>query len=439
MAVLAPESPTTGRTFASLRTRNFRLFFIGQIISNTGNWLTMVALTLLVLHRTGSGVSLGLLAACQFGPILVLSPWAGAVVDRTDKRRLLLATQSLAMVQSLALAALAFTHHAPIGAFYATAAFGGCLLAIDNPVRRTFVNAMVSADDVSNAVSLNLALVNVARIIGPALAGLLVVTVGYGWCFTADALTYLVVLAMVAMMRNDELRPVPVTPRGKGQVRAGLRYVLSVRDLWVTFVMLLVVGTISYNFTVVIPLFVEHGLHGSDATYTLVYAAFSAGALVGALLVARRRTVTVTTVTIGTAALGVSMLALSAVPDVGVAFVAAALVGAASVAYMTATTALAQLRTDPRMMGRVVALQTVLVGGTTPIGAPILGAIADSIGARAPVYIGGAAALLAAGFGWFAIRRASQLEFAPTATNPPGAIPCPTPRPPSTRTAPHCS
>src|SRR5947209_1721124 len=277
----------------ALRTRNFRLFFTGQLISNSGNWLTMVALTLLVLHLTNSGVAVGLVAACQFGPILVLSAFAGLVADRSNKLRLLKITQTGEMCQSLVLAGLAFMHHPPLWALYVTALAGGILLAFDNPVRRSFVTEMVPEDDVANAVTLYSALVNTSRIFGPALAGLLVVTVGFGWCFTIDAISYIAVLVALWMMRTEELRRVPVTPRGKGQVRAGLRYVRSVPDLWLPFVMLAVVGTLSYNFSVVFPLFVVHGLHGSDASYTLVYSVFSAGALIGAIVVADRRSVTV--------------------------------------------------------------------------------------------------------------------------------------------------
>jgi MFS family permease len=178
-----------------------------------------------------------------------------------------------------------------------------------------------------------------------------------------------------------------------------------VPDLWITFVMLLLIGTMSYNFAVVFPLFVVKGLHGGNGTYTLVYSAFSAGGLVGALLVARRSTVSIRTVAVGAAGLGATMLVLSAVPSVALAFVVATLVGAASVAYMTATTAIAQLRTEPHMIGRVLALQTVLLVGTAPIGGPILGAIADAVGVRAPVLIGGVAALAAAAFGVLAAHR----------------------------------
>jgi MFS family permease len=393
------------RTFSALHSRNFRLFFFSQIVSNTGNWLTLVALTLLVLERTGSGVAVGLLSACQFGPILLISAWGGVLVDRFNKRKLLTITQSLEMAQSFVLAALAFAHNAPLAAFYVTAIAGGCFLAVDNPVRRSMVNEMVPARDVPNAVTLYSAMVNVSRIAGPVIAGALIATVGYGWCFTIDGISYVAVLVALGLMRETELRRLPVTPRGPGQIRAGLRYITTVPDLWVTFIMLVVIGMLSYNFTVVFPLFVVKGLHASEAAYTYVYAGFSFGGLLGAMIVARRSTVGIRTVAVGAASLGTAMLVMTGVPNVAFAIVLAVSVGAASVAYMTATTSIAQLRTSPNMIGRVLALQTVLLIGTTPLGGPLLGAISDAVGARAPMLIGAVAALTAASFGFVAARR----------------------------------
>lgn len=393
------------RTFASLGYRNFRLFFVGQLVSNSGNWLTTVALTLLVLHRSGSGAAVGLLSACQFGPILVLSPWAGLVADRSNKRHLLYVTQSLEMVQSLVLALLAFAHGVPLPVFYVVALGGGCLLAFDNPGRRSFVNEMVRTEDITNAVTLYSAMVALSRIIGPLVAGGLIVSLGYGWTFAIDAASYLVVLAALVMMRADELRPTQRTPRGPGQIRSGLRYIRQVPELRIAFLTLLIIGIASYNFTVVIPLLVERGLHGTDTQYTLVYAAFSVGGILGTLAVARRTIVTLRAVIGAAAGLGAALLVLAAVPAVSWALPAAALVGGASVVYMTATTALAQLQAERHMIGRVLALQTVLMIGTTPIGGPILGWLADLAGARAPVLCGGVAALAAAGFALAAGRR----------------------------------
>jgi len=396
----------TRRTFAALWIRNFRLFFIGQLISNTGNWLTIVALTLLVLHRAGTGVAVGLLSACMFGPLLVLSPWAGVVADRSNKRRLLFVTQSGEMAQSVLLAVLAFLPGVPLPVFYVVAAAGGCLLAFDNPARRSFVNEMVQPALVPNAVTLYSAIVNLSRLFGPTLAAALIVWVGYGWSFTFDAASYVAVLVALWLMRESELRQVRRTPRGRGQVREGLRYVRQVPDLWISFLVLLVIGIASYNFTVVFPIFVERALHGSDADFSLVYASFSAGAVVGTLLVARRETVTLRTTIVGAAVFGAASLAMSVVPAVSSAYVLAAAVGAASVAYMTATTALVQLRSEEHMVGRVLALQTVLLIGTTPIGGPLLGLLADAAGGRAPVALGGAMALLAAAVGWLMARTA---------------------------------
>ncbi|HVT77114.1 MAG TPA: MFS transporter [Acidimicrobiales bacterium] len=394
------------RTLASLRSRNFRLFFIGQTISNTGNWLTMVALTLLVLHRTNSGVAVGAVAACQFGPILLVSAWAGAVVDRSNKKRLLLFTQVGEMLQSFALAALAFAHNAPLAAFFGVAIVGGCLLAVDNPVRRSFVNEMVPQKDVANAVTVYSAMVNISRIGGPALAGVLIVTVGYGWAFTVDAFSYVAVLIALAMMRPAELRVTEATARAQGQVRAGVRYILSVPELWITFAVSLAVGLGSYNFTVTLPLLVERGLHGSDSAYTIVYSAFSVGALLGAFVVARREDVGVAAVLRSSAALGGSLLLIAVVPSVALAIVVSLLVGGAGVAFMTAVTSVVQLRTKPSMLGRVLALQTVVLIGTTPVGGPLAGALADATNARVPMVVGAACAIAAASFGALAARRA---------------------------------
>ncbi|MFZ1434108.1 MFS transporter [Candidatus Microthrix sp.] len=407
--------------FASLASRNFRLFFVGQTISQVGNWMTMVALTLLILRRTDSGMAIGLLSACQFGPVLLFSAWAGLIADRSNKRNLLMLTQALAMCQSAALGVLAFMDHAPIGAFYVVAFIGGLSLAVDNPVRRPFVNELVPIGDVANAVSLYSAMNSLARIAGPTIAGVLIVTVGFGWTFTIDAVSYVAVLGSLALMRPDELRRAPRTPRGAGQVREGLRYITGVPELWITFAMLLIIGLISYNFSVTFPLFVVKALHGSDRAYTLVYAAFSAGGLVGALVTARRSVVTITNVARAAAGLGASMLVLAFVPNPVVAAAVAVAVGAMGIGYMTGTTAIAQLRADNRMLGRVLAVQMVLLIGTTPIGGPILGAVADALGARAPVLIGGVGALAAAAFGTLAARRFDQTSpTRPETTTTPG-------------------
>ena len=411
-------SATVRGTFASLRTRNFRLFFIGQTISNTGNWLTTVALTLLVLHLTHSGLAIGLITAAQYGPLLLFSISGGAIADRHNKRNLLFVTQGLEMAESITLAFLAFMHHPPLGALYATAVVGGTLLALDNPLRRSFVTEMVPEEDRPNAVVLYSLIVNIARIFGPALAGLLAVTVGFGWCFSIDAASYLVVLIALWRMRPTELRRIPARPRARGEIRAGLRYVAENPNLWISFVMLCAVGLLAYNFIVTLPLLVTRSLHGSDGAFTLLYSTFSAGAVVSALVIANKRLVRIRHIIVGSAALGVTMLCLATVPTVGFAIPAAFAVGLASILYMTSTTAIIQVEADPALHGRILSLQTFIIGGTACIGGPVLGWLADTTGARAPIILGGIVGLLAAGWGLVIHRRvlprAESLGSAPS-------------------------
>jgi len=398
---------TVRTTFRSLRVRNFRLFFVGQLISQVGTWLTSIALVLLVLHRTGSGIAIGALTAVQFGPVLLLGAWAGLIADRSNKRHLLLVTQSLEMAQSFALAVLAFLPSAPLWTFYLTALAGGVMLAFDNPARRSFVSEMVPKDEVQNAVSLNSALMTSSRIVGPALAGLLSISVGFGWCFTLDACSYLAVIASLWRMRPAELWPAQPTARARGQVRDGLRYVRRTPDLWIPLVMMAVVGTLTFNFSVVIPLFVERTLGGTDATYTLLYSVLSIGSLLGALAAAHRRRVEISTIAFASLVFGVAMLLFALTPRLAVAFPLALLVGCSSVGFMTASTAMMQLRSDPRMRGRVLALQAIVFLGSTPLGGPLLGYVCDVAGPRAGVALGGMAAVAAAGWGaWRARRRA---------------------------------
>jgi MFS family permease len=395
---------TLKKTFHSLRNRNFRLFFIGQMISNTGNWLTSVALTLLVLKITGSGLAVGLTAAAKFGPVLFLSAWAGAIADRSDKRRLLLLTQALEMAQSIGLAILAFMPHPPLGGLYALAVVGGIVLAFDSPLRRSFVAEMVPGEDIPNAVVLYSTIVNVSRIFGPALAGLLAVTLGFGWCFTLDAASYIAVLLCIIMMRPAELYRQPRKPRSQGEIREGMRYIISLPFLWISFVMLAAIGTLSYNFTVTLPLFVTRTLHSTAGVFTILYSVFGFGSVVSALVVAHRAMVQIRHIIFGAAALGFTMLLLASVPGVGTAIPAVFLVGMASILYMTATTAIVQVETKREMHGRLLALQTVLVGGTGLIGGPLSGWLADAMGARAPIILGGIVCLVSAAFGYFATR-----------------------------------
>lgn len=399
----------TSDTFRSFRHRNFRLFFTGQLISQIGNWLTLIAQTLLVLELTGSGIALGLLAAAQFGPVLLLGAFAGLVADRSDKRKLLIVVQTFAMAQSFALGALAFMDSPPVWAIYLVAAFGGLATAFDNPARRSFVVEMVPETEVTNAVSLNSALMTGARIVGPALGGVLVATVGFGWAFWADGLSYIAVLVGLRLIDPGRLRAAPAQPRGKGQVRAGLRYAMSMPELRVPLVMMAVIGTLAFNFSTVLPLFTTRDLGGTELTFSLLMSVVSVGSLAGALASARRKDVSVHLVSATAVAFGASMLLLAIAPNQPVAFLIGVAMGASSITFMTTSTAIVQLRADPSMRGRVLALQAIVFLGSTPVGGPIVGAISERFGARWALTLGAVATIGAGVYGLATVRRTAAL------------------------------
>jgi MFS family permease len=395
--------------FRSFDIRNFRLFFGGQLVSQVGNWLTLVAQTLLVLKLTDSGYALGALAAAQFGPILLIGAFAGLVADRSDKRRLLMIVQALALVQSLSLAILGFMDRPPLLAIYVVAVFSGFAMAFDNPARRSFVVELVPEKHIPNAVSLNSALMTGSRVLGPALAGLLVTTVGFGWCFLLDAISYVPVILAYWRMNPAELRSAPVTPKGRGQVREGLRYARSIPELWVPLLMMTVIGTLAFNFQTVLPLFATRDLRGDDVTFTWLLSIVSLGSLMAALAAARRTTIDVQTVSRNAIVFGIGMTLLTFAPNQPAAFVTGFLVGFGSIMFMTAATAITQLAANPSMRGRVLALQAIVFLGSTPIGGPILGAISETFGARYGIAVGAAATLAAGAFGLFTVRRSRKV------------------------------
>lgn len=404
-------------TFASLRTRNFRLFVVGQLVSQSGSWLTLIAQTLLVLRLTGnSGTAVGGLTAFQFGPVLLLGAYGGAVADRYDKRRMLLATQTLAMLQSFALGAVVFAGVASVPVVYALAAVQGVITAFDNPSRRAFVVEMVPGDQVNNAVSLNSAVMTGSRVVGPAAAGALVLSVGYGWCFTLDAVSYLAVIYGLWRMDPAALHPAPPRARRPGDVRDGLRYIRSRRDLFVPLVMMAIIGTLAFNFSVTLPLLVKRSLHGSDGTFTVLFSILSVGSLAGALFTARRTEVTGRQLVGAAALFGVAMLGLAASPSLAVGLPVTVALGFASVMFMTASTAIVQIGAGPEYRGRVLAVQAMVFLGSTPVGGPLVGAVADAYGPRASVAIGGVACLVAAAYA------ARALPDRPGAEPVPGAV-----------------
>ncbi len=399
----------TSDTFRSLGIRNFRLFFSGQMVSQIGNWLTLIAQTLLVLKLTDSGIALGLLAAVQFGPVLLFGAFAGLIADRSDKRKLLMLVQTFAMGQSFALAALAFMDQPPVWAIYVIASFGGLATAFDNPARRSYVVELVPQEHITNAVSLNSALMTGARVIGPALGGLLVATVGFGWAFVVDGVSYLAVLAGLHLIDPSQVRKAPAATRGKGQIREGLRYAWSIPELRVPLIMMAVIGTLAFNFATVLPLFAVRDLGGSDLTFSLLMSVVSLGSLAGALAAARRKDIGVRTVSLSATAFGVSMLLLAMSPNQPIAFLIGVGLGLTSITFMTTSTAIVQLRADPTMRGRVLALQAIVFLGSTPIGGPIIGAISEHFGARWGLVVGGAATIGTGMYGLATIRRVAGL------------------------------
>lgn len=413
-AATAPLAPSPGTpehaddsTFRSLKHRNFKLFFIGQLVSQTGTWVTMVAQTLLVLSLTKSGLTLGLLLAAQFGPVLLLGAWAGAVADRADKRVLLMRVQALAMVQSMALGVVVLAGWASLPVIFSLAAVQGVLTSFDSPARRAFVVEMVPPTDLPNAVSLNSAVMTGARVVGPAAAGALILAVDYGWPFIIDSVSYIAVLVALWMMRPEELyRDAPMA-KAKGQVRAGLVYIRSNPELMVPLVMMAIIGMFAFNFSVVIPLFVEGPLHGGTTAFTLLFSVLSLGSVIGALITARRTEVTATHLVTASAAFGVTMFLLALAPTLLTAFPAALLMGLASIAFMTSSTAIVQLLAGAEYRGRVLAIQGMVFLGSTPIGGPIVGWVSDVSGPRASLVLGAVSCLVAAAYG----ARALDIHF----------------------------
>lgn len=383
-------------TFRSLGTRNFRLFFVGQLVSQAGTWMQSIAITWVVLQLTGDGVALGLTTAAQFLPVLLLGAWSGVVADRVDRHRMLLFTQSAFALVALAFTALVFTDNITVPLIYLLSLLFGVITALDNPARRVLVVEMVAESDVPNAVGLNSALMTGSRVVGPAIAGVLITTVGVNWCFAVNAVTYVAVLAALARIDRSKLRSAPPVARGKGQLREGLRYVWRTDELRLSLLLLAVIGTLAFEFQVTLPLLAERTLEGDADTFTMLYSAMSAGSVVGALVMARRSDVDTRFLVRAAAWLGVSMAALALAPSTPLAIAAVVPVGLTSIFLISGSNAVIQLRADPAMRGRALALTAVVFLGSTPIGGPITGAVGEHIGARAALGLGAVASLAAA-------------------------------------------
>ena len=386
-------------TFSSLQIRNYRLYFIGQSISLCGTWMQTIGQGLLVLQLTGSGTALGLVTALQFLPILFLGPYGGIIADRFSKRKILFISQATAGLLALILGLLVLSGSIRLWMVYFLALCLGLVNTFDNPVRQSFVVEMVGHKQVPNAVSLNSSLVNLARIIGPVFAGVLIAAAGLAVCFLVNAVSYIAVLIVLFLMRPQDLLTAPRTQRAKGQLREGFRYVRSTPVLRNTLLMMAIIGTLSYEFQVILPLFAEFTFHGNARTYADLTAAMGLGALIGGLISANRKNISSSMIVTAAFIFGITMLLVSIAPSLPVALAAMVLVGIFSINYMSLSNTTLQLESAPGMRGRVMALWSVAFLGSTPIGGPIVGWLGEHIGPRWGLAVGGFAAIAAAGIG----------------------------------------
>lgn len=392
-------------TFASLRNPNYRTFFTGQAVSLIGTWMQSIAQSWLVLELTGSGTALGLVVALQTLPILLLGPYGGVVADRLDKRRLMMGLQSMMGVLALVLGTLTITGEVRLWHVYVLAFLLGLNNCFENPARQSFVLEMVGPKDLRNAVSLNSVLVNSARAVGPAIAGIIIATGGLGVCFLLNALSFIAVVTSLWRLDVSRLQPSVPTGRARGQLREGFAYVRRTPVLAIPLLMMGLVGCLAYEFQVVLPVLADRTFHGDARTYGFMTGAMGVGAVIGGLYVAARGTTGLRSLVRSTAIFGVVIAGAALAPNFAVELVAMALVGAASVAVLSMGNSTLQLEAAPHMRGRVMALWAVAFLGSTPIGGPIAGAVSEQFGGRAGLLLGAAACLVAAALGAVAAQR----------------------------------
>ena len=407
-----------GDTFRSLRVRNFRLFFVGQLVSQAGTWMQSVAIIWVVLQLTDDGVALGLVTAAQFLPVLVLGAWAGVVADRVDRHRFMIATQCAFAVVAIGFTVLTFSGRESLPLIYVLSLAFGLVTALDNPARRSLVVELVSERDVPNAVGLNSALMTGARVVGPAIAGVLITTSGPRWCFLLNALTYIAVLVALLRIDRRKLRTPPRVVRARGQLREGFRYVWRTPELRLPLVLLTVIGTLAFEFQVTLPLLAERTFRGDAGTFTMLYSAMSAGSVAGALWIARRTDADTRFLARSAMAMAAAMGLLAVAPNEWFGLAAVVPVGVTSIFLISGSNAVIQLRADPSMRGRALALTAVVFLGSTPIGGPIAGAVSEHLGPRAGIGMGAVATAAAAAWTFRALGR---LDPAPTAGPRPDA------------------
>ena len=400
-------------TFHSLRVRNYRLFASGQVISLTGTWAQRIAQDWLVLDLSGnSGLALGIVTGLQFLPVLILGMWGGVLADRYDKRRLLVWVQVVMGGLALALGLLDVTGVVQLWQVYALSFALGIASALDTPVRQSFIVELVGPDDLPNAVGLNSATFNSARIVGPAIAGVLITTVGTGWVFLGNAVSFVAVVTGLLLMRRSELRPAARLVKAKGQVREGLAYVRSSPDLFVPILLVAVIGTFGLNFQITMALVAKQVFGKGAGSFGLLSSMLAVGSLLGALASARRTgPPRLRRLLLSALAFGILEVAVGLAPSFLVMAVLLVPTGVAVLTFSTTANLLCQLGSAPHLRGRVMALYVLVFLGGTPLGAPLIGAVAQLLGPRSGLLLGGAVSALAAVVGAGYVLRTRQLTL----------------------------
>lgn len=385
-----------GSVFSSLRVPNYRRYFAGQTISVTGTWIQKTAQAWLVLQLTDSATWLGVTAALQQMPTLLLGAWGGLLADRFNKRRLMVCTQTAAAVPALLLGVMVLSGNTSVWLVAGLALMLGVIDALDKPARHSFVRELVGSENVTNAVSLNNVVINTGKVIGPGLAGVLIASLGLAGAFLTNAVSYAAVVVSLLLMRSAELNPAPRVAKGPGQLREGWLYVWRTPALLGPLALLTVTGMMAYEWSVTLPIMAQDAFGGDAQTFGLMFSAMGVGAIVGGLLTAGLVAATSAALLVTAWVFGVLMLGAATAPTLLVFLVLMAFVGAASIAFRGTAMSLMQVRADPAMAGRVISLVIIAIGGTTPIGGPLIGWIGDVYGARVAMGLGGISTILAA-------------------------------------------
>ena len=369
-------------TFAALSVPNYRRYFFGQATSLIGTWMQMTAQSWLVLSITHSSTALGVIVALQTLPVLILGPYGGVIADRVDKRRVMIGLQTAMGVQALILGVLTVTGNVHVWEIGALAVLLGFNNAFENPARQSFMLEMVGPEHLRNAVSLNSVLANTARVIGPAVAGLLIATVGEGVCFLVNSASFVAVVASLLTMDQAAINAVEPTPRARGQLREGLRYVRRTPELAIPLLMMAAVGCLAYEFQVSLPVMASRGLHVGATGYGFMTASMGVGAVLGGLLVAARGKIGLRPLVLSASGFGVALALATIAPTLPLEMLALAFVGWGSISFMSMGNSTLQLTAEPSMRGRVMSLWFVAFQGSTPIGGPTVGLLMGAAGAR---------------------------------------------------------